>query len=331
MAEKANDTPLGQDVPYVRTVPFSDKQRLLDLPRYSLPPPTVIFRDENGFKPTVCVGRNDFQRTSDAYGNHAFLNTLNDLLKLEMHHKMSTWAYEMRRDAQAILPFLFLGPVSAAKDPSFIKCVGITLMIAARSGNAAKARPSLLHPDRISTTAGLVTMTCDFEGSHDLFPKLRPTIQAINEHLLNTCSRVPIQDVSDVRGKVFIFCETGNERSAIVVAAYLIAVFGVSAISAIHLIQSQRFSLTMDDRGKKMLADFYDLVQAEYEVSASNATEALSARQLNVHGDPSTPLAQSAKRGIDDVYESDVDMEHELEGPPDRNRQGVAPFADILD
>ncbi|KAK7892790.1 hypothetical protein LTR67_007027 [Exophiala xenobiotica] len=295
MAEKANDTPLGQDVPYVRTVPFSDKHRLIDLPRYSLPPPDVIFRDEDGFTPTVRVGRNDFQRTSDAYGSHLLLNAMNNLLTLEMHHKMSTWVYEMRREAQAILPFLFLGPISAAKDPSFIKSAGITLMIAARSSNAVKSRPGLLDPNRIATTAGLATMTCDFEGSHDLFPQLRTTIEAINEHLLHTCCRMPIQDVSDIRGKVFIFCETGN------------------------------------DRAKKILADFYDLVQAEYEVSASNAAEALSTWQFDMQRNHTTLLAQPAKRGIDDVYDSDVDMEREVGGLPDRSRQGVAPFADMLD
>ncbi|KAK5255310.1 hypothetical protein LTR40_010876 [Exophiala xenobiotica] len=87
----------------------------------------------------------------------------------------------------------------------------------------------------------------------------------------------------------------------------------------------------MDDRAKKILADFYDLVQAEYEVSASNAAEALSTWQFDMQRNHTTLLAQPAKRGIDDVYDSDVDMEQEVGGLPDRNRQGVAPFADMLD
>ncbi|KAL6244691.1 hypothetical protein RBB50_008219 [Rhinocladiella similis] len=326
MAGYVNEAPLGRDA-YVRTTPFSNK-RLLDPPRVHIPPPTLTWENRN-HTAILSVEHGHFEHATDGYGDPTFLNSLNELHKLDMEHTMSSWTYEMRRRAHSILPFLLLGPVSAARDPDFIERAGITLVIATRSSTAVSTRPNFLHPNTLPSVAGLQKMTCDSEASYDLFPKLRPTIKAMNDHLQATSERVPIQAASDVRGRILVYCESGNGRSANLIAAYLIAVFGVSAISALHVIQSQRFCITPDDASKQMLVNFERLVEAERQVSGVNAAVAakLDSRQYE---DNTIPAARRAKRGIDEVDDLDIDMD-ETDEVESIARQGVAPYADSME
>jgi len=327
MAETASDHLCHQTAPYVQAIPYSDK-RLFEGPRVQVPPPSLDYR--NG-RPSFHVPGNPYDQTSHEYGNPVFLRALNACHELAMNHMMLSWHYEMRRTAQPILQFLFLGPSNPAKDIDFIKKNGITLMVAVRSSKAVQARPTFLEPRAFPSSAGLATMTVDFEYPHDFMPKLRPTIRAINNHLESSCTRLPIEDINDVRGKVLVFCESGNDRSPVLVAAYLMCVFGVTAFSAIHIIQSQRFCITMSDEMKNMLLGLQEIIKAERQVSVSNSTSQLPAGQRNKE-EHLTSLRRPAKRNVDDVYEGDLDNGH---GPSDGEdvdvREGVAPFADMFD
>ncbi|KAK6382649.1 hypothetical protein LTS17_003318 [Exophiala oligosperma] len=308
MAGHVEDAPLGRDA-YVRTTPFSDKH-LLVANRVALPPPRTIWPIGQPTA-TLSVEQWDVEHTTDVYGDPGFLTSLNKLQKLGMEHTMDSWTYEDRRVAQNILPFLFLGPVSAAKDPDFIRRAGITLVIAMRSSAAVKTRPNFLHPSTVPSMAGLQTMTCDAEASYDLFPKLRPTIKGMNDHLQATCSRMPIQAASDVRGRIFVY------------------LFGVSAISALQVVQSRRFSIAPDDAAKQMLVNFEGLVEAERQVSGVDAVsvaKSLSRQNENTPG----PASRPAKRGYHEFDDSDVDMDESNEVET-ITRQGIAPYADSYD
>ncbi|KIW15982.1 hypothetical protein PV08_06033 [Exophiala spinifera] len=325
MAGNLGDSPLGRDV-YVRTTPFSNK-RLLEPPRVHIPPPALNWENRH-HTATLSVERRHFEHTTNSYGDPSFLNSLNELQMLVMEHKMHSWTYEMRRLAHSILPYLFLGPVSAAKDPDFIRRAGITLVIATRSSAAVKTRPNFLHPNTLPAVAGLETMTCDFEASYDLFPKLRPTIKAMNDHLQASCDRMPIQAASDIRGRILVYCESGNGRSANLIAAYLIAVFGVSAISALHIIQSQRFCIAPDDAAKQMLVNFERIVEAERQVSRVNAASTAESRSRQQENNTNS-AARPAKRGINELDDMDINMD-ELDGVETMTRQGIAPYADSM-
>jgi hypothetical protein len=329
MTRTVTDEGHDRSANYVQASPYSNK-RLLEPPRVYIPPPDLDY--ENG-KPSFHVSSIPFVQTSHEYGNPAFLKALNACHQLHMSHTMHSWQYEMRRTAQPILPFLWLGPSSIARDSNFVKRHDITLLVAVRRSSAVLARSTFLDPSAFASSAGLASMTFDFEGPHDFLRTVRLTIRAINDHLEATIVEQPVEEEGlNMRGKALIFCESGNDRSPVLVAAYLIIVFGITAISAIHVIQSQRFCITMSDEMKNMLLDLEQINVAERQVLSSNNTARPFEVRLKQQGTIFKPLQKPNKRCIDDVYDSDEDMFSEPHQRHDAGiRQGVAPFADILD
>ncbi|KIX05734.1 uncharacterized protein Z518_03706 [Rhinocladiella mackenziei CBS 650.93] len=327
MGTSADDL-YGHSTSYVKAFPYSDK-RHFESPRVHIPPPNLDY--QNG-KPSFHVFSAPFEQSSSEYGNPSFLKALSAGHRLDMSHTMLSWKYEMRRTAQPILPFLLLGPSSAARDREFVKNTGITLMVAVRSVRAVIARPTFLHPATFPSSEGISTLTFDFEFPHDFIPKLRPVIRSINDHLETTCAQTPVENVHDIRGKALIFCESGNDRSAVLVAAYLMVIYGVSAFSAIHVVQSQRFCITMSDDMKNVLLDLQEILKAERQVSSSNSAVRQFDSPVNQSQGSSSLIQRPMKRTIDDVYNSEEDLGHEtLRGDNVDVREGVAPFTDILD
>ncbi|EXJ95131.1 hypothetical protein A1O1_00250 [Capronia coronata CBS 617.96] len=300
--------------PYVQSFPYSDK-RLFEPPRVQIPPPALDY--QHG-RPTFRVSSTSFGQMSGIYGDPTFLRALTACYNLNMRHTMLSWQYEMRRTAQAIVPFLFLGPSSAAKDPEFVKRTGITLLVAVRNTTSVRTRPAFLDPALFPSSEGISTLTFDFDSPYDFIPNLRPIVRAMNDHLAATCIRTPPKDVSDIKGKILVFCESGNDRSTVLVAAYLMATFGISAVSAIHIIQSQRFSITTSDEMKNVLLDWQEIVKAERQVAAGQ-------QQASSFVLPQRPV----KRNIDHVYDNDdAGLDSQQSGNLEV-REGVAPFADV--
>lgn len=315
---------------YVPSLPYSNRRRF-EPPRVQMPPPDL---DYHHGKPTFLVSSTSYGQPSDEYGDPTFLQALTTCYNLDIRHSMLSWRYEMRRTAQLILPFLFLGPSSAARDAEFVKRTGITLLVAVRNTSSVKTRPGFLDPAQFASSAGISTLTFDFDSPYDFIPNLRPIIQAINNHLATTCSRTPPEDVGDIAGKVLVFCESGNDRSTMLVAAYMMAIFGVSAVSAIHIIQSQRFSITTSDEMKNMLLDLQEIIKAERQVSHWGAS--MTHSDYPTPGQqqaPSLPLPQRrTKRSIDHVYASEDGAESVFQHSEDLDaREGTAPFADVAD
>ncbi|OAP58328.1 hypothetical protein AYL99_07418 [Fonsecaea erecta] len=306
---------------YFATQDYSDK-RQLGAPKVFVPPPDLEYH--NG-KPSFRVHVSPFTQLSTHYGNPDFLAALVACQKLDLNHSLLIWQYEMRRSAQSILPFLLLGPSSSAKDPVFVKQAGITLLVAVRSLRSLQTRPSFLDPASFPSSAGRATLTLDFDRPHDFIPLVKSTVRAINDHLEASCVSTPAQHLDDIRGKVLVFCESGNERSPLLVAAYLMIVYGVDAIAAIHIIQSQRFCIVLSDEMKNVLLDLQAITRAERQVSDSSAGK-------STHGPDAAPRPKTlGKRNLDDFYDSDETMECDSEHLyGSRVREGVAPFVDSL-
>ncbi|KIY00499.1 uncharacterized protein Z520_04184 [Fonsecaea multimorphosa CBS 102226] len=307
---------------YAAAQDYSDK-RQLEAPKVFVPPPDLEYH--NG-KPSFRVRVSPFTYSATHYGNPDFLAALVNSHKLDLTHSMLIWQYEMRRSAQHILPFLLLGPSSSAKDPVFLKQTGITLLVAVRSTRSLLTRPTFLDPASFPSSAGRATLTLDFDHPREFIPLVKSTVRAINDHLESSCVSTPVQDIDDVRGKVLVFCESGNERSPLLVAAYLMIVYGVDATVAIHIIQSQRFCIGLSDEMKNVLLDLQAITRAERQVSNSDAG-------ASSHGDNDVPPTRKlGKRSLDEFYDADENMECDSEhiyGA--RAREGVAPFVDVFE
>jgi protein tyrosine/serine phosphatase len=138
--------------------------------------------------------------------------------------------------------------------------------------------------------------------------------------------------VHDIPGKVLVFCESGNDRSATVVTAYLMVLYGLGAVEAMQLVQSQRFCLAIEDGSKNMLQTFEDILKAKRDVAIEHDLDTqLSQALMQKHDAASGASTTAKKRSYDSVNGSDEDMKdcESVEGDEEvEGRLGQAPFQD---
>lgn len=256
----------------------------------------------------------------------------------QIHHvlteKTSEWKYEHRRAAQLILPFLYLGPSAAAKDKEFLKREGITMLLAVR--NIMSAQASLLSGKKVALELHIASATIDVAGNQELIAAFPAAIKIINDHLLSVYRTqtflFPGASTGDVminpqtfrRGKVLVFCESGNERSACAVIAYMIAMFGFDLEGAITFAMSQRFCVALDDDMTRLLKAFYDIVQAQRMVASAHK------ENHNPASEPSNQSWHRGKRGINETRDAEdgdiLDMDIDMDMDRFEHRDGHQPF-----
>ena len=233
------------------------------------------------------------------------------------------WEYDQRRKAQKILPFLFLGPMTAARDREFLKREGITMLLAVRNTMSAQAK--LLSVGKVAGDLGLHSTTVDVAGNQELIAAFPRAIQEINSHMHHQYSllkastppadgdRCLHRKTDNSIGKVLVFCESGNERSAAVVAAYLITMYNMDFIRTIQVMQAQRFCVAFDESLKALLQTYAAMVEAKRDVARSVLVQDeklmlddQSRRRTQDGADQ--VLAKGGKRSLDEAYSTDVEM-----------------------
>lgn len=227
----------------------------------------------------------------------------------------------MRRQAQPILPFLYLGPSAAARDIDALKREGITMLLVIRSTMTAAAK--LLSGEKVANQLGIEATAVDVAWNPELIAAFPQIVKIINDHLVSVYRQPSSQGLgasnttsSTSQGKVLVFCESGNERSATVVAAYLMAMHDLDVVSAIQFVQSQRFCVAFDDSLKNLLYNYQQLLEAQKSVSVAQ--------------DQQRAPSVGAKRSRDDSMEEDDDMDLDLVADVERfrGRNGFAAFYD---
>jgi serine/threonine/tyrosine-interacting protein len=308
--------------PYVQNRP--------EAPRYVVPPPNLGY--ETGKPVFTLTNAAPHVDVSTEFGNPVFLRALVSQGAYHVKHQGLEWKYDQRRAAQKILPFLLLGPGTAAQDVNFVRTKGITLLVAVRSASAARLQARLLDPSKFVSSAGLQTLTLDLDSPYDMITKLPPAIKTINDHIERSCNPILPTSLDDIPAKVLVFCESGNDRSATVVTAYLMVLYGLGAVEAMQLVQSQRFCLAIEDGSKNMLQTFDDILQAKRDVAVEhNLDMRLSQVPMQQPSNTGGGSKKTTKRSYDSANESDEDMEdRELEEGEDEmeGRIGQAPFQD---
>jgi serine/threonine/tyrosine-interacting protein len=211
--------------------------------------------------------------------------------------RSSDWSYEQRRRAQPLLDFLYLGPNSVIRDLAFLEHAGITLIMVVRDSRMTNTRLASL--DKARRALNIQHHYVDFQGNEQLIGMFPGVIRIINDHLLSI-HHTGAGGTNARRGKVLIACETGNERSATLAAAYIMAMFNADMITTLQFISVQRFCCCLDEDVKRKLQCWEDLLHAQSQVAAQNRS---------VEGTQHLPSnVQHAKRHIDEV----VGMSQEL-------------------
>lgn len=314
-----NETPAKPHTPiqeYVYHIPRP--------PSYWISPPNFEAAEEYSIQVDASY---DYELTG--FPNVDFLKSVNHTNSKEPG-SIFEWNYEQRWAAQAILPFLYLGPTSVIRDGRFLQQHGITMVLSIRlvltsgskSWDVAVADPAI----EISTI--------DVEGMQDLIAAFPRGIDIINAHMSKVFHNGQQPSVTSgpltnpPYGAVLVCCETGNERSPCMIAAYLMAMYAISFVKAIQIVQAQRFSATLDEESKNILQTYHSILEAQRKVIRSDINDA---RRTFGNADACYDVAQTNKRSLDDMYDDEIDT-----GLPDMSslelpvgkRDGQAPFQD---
>ena len=305
-------------------------------PRIFVPPPLLI---GSGAEQANFFSKSSGSATAGDAAGFKFLATVNDP-QYQLRGHVMDWRYEERRFAQEILPFLYLGPVGAARDRDFLQRAGITMVLAIRSSQMGAMQMAMLAP-KMPRELGLETATVDLNGNM-IIPSMRTAIEHINAHLApryhswpgrtQTPSSTGAQGNFQLPGKVLVMCESGNEKSAAVVAAYILAMYPVDLVQALQIVQSQRFCVSIDDRTRHILRSFEDLLKAQADVDRRSESEGgMKLDSLEHEGsDVADASRGNAKRTIDQAYDDEnmADVDGALAGESLARREGLAPFAE---
>ena len=295
-------------------------------PRLVIPPLSV---GSNGLPDLQMISGPSHDFESSGFANSEFLKTVTygNFIK---SNAMLEWKYEERRKAQQILPFLHLGPSSTARDQAYLEREGITMVLAVRNTLSAHAR---LLGSKVAEGMGLDVKAIDVAGNMELIAAFPRGIETINTHLTEVYQQQ--QQLKDTgngvqprMGKVLVFCESGNERSASLVVAYVMAMYSKDLVTAIQIVQAQRFAVAFDDSLRHLLSTYETILEAKRDVvQASRMQQGPDANTAGM-----VPVTQSnrTKRAFNEVGEDEdwdmveADGSSSLRSPSWRG--GAAPF-----
>ena len=230
--------------------------------------------------------------------------------------------------------------MAAARDQSFLQREGITMVLAVRNTRSAQAK---VLGSKSAEELGIESKAIDVAGNQELIAAFPRAIAVINTHLstmyqLQQAKAAPSTALALahsplVPGKVLVFCESGNERSATVVTAYIMAMYSTDLIKAVQIVQAQRFAVAFDDPLRNLLATYEimlkakrDVLQADSHMAGRGGVGALGTGNRTLEG-----FASSSKRTLDDAYDDDTDMnggEEHMDHERFERRMGSAPFHD---
>ncbi|KAL1953399.1 hypothetical protein VTO42DRAFT_2943 [Malbranchea cinnamomea] len=172
------------------------------------------------------------------------------------------WKYTMRREAQEILPYLWIGPASVARNPDYLSEHGITLLLGIR---AHPFHAHLVNGTRAAQTVGISCEHVEVNGMTEFAGMLMNIVRGINEHVCRCPRHAP--DPTKKLNKVLVFCETGNEKSLTVVVAYLMAMLDLDLVTAVYNVQARRLCANFDVNQRDMLLSFEMLLSAQRDVA----------------------------------------------------------------
>ncbi|KAI4185329.1 MAG: hypothetical protein LQ346_005926 [Caloplaca aetnensis] len=294
-------------------------------PRLIIPPAPL---DRKGAPDVHIRPSNNHKFDASGFSNTEFLATVT-YGDCSANVPMHEWKYEHRWNAQIILPFLFLGPISAARSHDFLRQNSITMLLAVRDFKSARAR---LLGSKAALEIGIPLATVDTTGHQELIAAFPRGIEIINTHLSAMYERSqnnPASNKASPPGKVLVFCESGNERSAAMVVAYIMAMYSMDVVRAIQFVHAQRFAVAFDDATKLLLQNYHAILSAQRDVYRSQQASANPARGRLAEGNPGMSRKPS-KRTLDDAYDDEDDMEVDWDGaradPVYEKRIGSAPF-----
>ncbi|KNG80987.1 putative dual specificity protein phosphatase 3 [Aspergillus nomiae NRRL 13137] len=227
------------------------------------------------------------------------------------------WKYCMRREAQKILPFLYLGPYASLKNTAWLKAQGFTLLLAIRD-----ERFPHVCGENAATELGIEAETFAVAQTQD-FVSIGPRlIRTINDHI--SSSHTPVSNEWPYK-KVLVFCETGNGYSGLALVAYLMVMLNLKLHQALAVVHAHRLSVEADEPSRQMLVSFESIIMAKRNVEEVRRATTEGAG-LMVPPQTVCKKRSFTHRNEDEAMEDIMDMGADEDTASDR--KPVAPFQD---
>ena len=241
-----------------------------------------------------------------------------------------------------VLPYIYLGPLVSAKDRTFLRREKITMLLGIRQRHSFESK--LMNGAlRVADELGIPYSTIDLADYQELIAAFPRVTADITAHMRQVHQKYQLQQTYSglntsateqelpSMGKVLVFCESGNERAAGVVAAYLMEMHSdVDYVKAMQLVQAQRFCVNFDDGMKRLLQCYWDILQARRMCEDAHKTVGW---QVPVGG--AAYKRGGSKRGLE-RDEEDMAVDSEMagvgsQGADDRDRFDGRQFVPFVD
>lgn len=174
---------------------------------------------------------------------------------IEQPSILTDWRYEYRRVAQQIDDTLWLGPLCVVRKEEFLQEHNIRVLI---SISDIRMVPAVVRHK--------YEPSGDFKClSYDPGNRFNSPLQIVSQ-LTDICKI--IEEAEQMGVSSLVYCESGNDASAIVATSYMIYKYHMSFVKAIQHVQSKRFSIALDDAAKYNLRTFEDICSAQRPIDA---------------------------------------------------------------
>ncbi|OAJ40102.1 hypothetical protein BDEG_23875 [Batrachochytrium dendrobatidis JEL423] len=154
------------------------------------------------------------------------------------------WQYEMRRDMQEIIPGLWLGPYSCARDNSLLHLKGITHILCVRESNE-----EMMVRMRFPEEFHYLCIQASDSPLQNLIPLFPKATSFIHTAITNG-------------GSVLVHCNGGISRSPAFVVAYMMDMHDMQFAAAFQFVQSKRFCMNPIEVFKYQLREYEPIIMA---------------------------------------------------------------------
>lgn len=224
------------------------------------------------------------------------------------------WSYADRHKAHPILDYLSLGPASVVRKPGFLEDAGITMVLAVRDARFPTSFQGALDTAERSGVVAKSVLVDHTEPGFGLLRVHGEFVRHINRHLLALAESSPWPAH---RGRVLVVCETGSDRSVLMVGSYIMAMYGLGVVDVVPFMLMQRFCATVTDPYRRALQTLEDLLRARLDVTIQRGASA--ARDAAMDAAMDALDSGGKKRAADDDDDDN--------GGPEV-RPGAAPYKD---
>lgn len=165
------------------------------------------------------------------------------------------WTYSKRHTAQAIIPGLWVGPLSILRNTDLLEENNIRVLVSLTDTRIVPAVIKYKYEQSPDYRCYAYDPGHKISNPFAIVPQLLEICQVIDNALE--------QGVG-----VVLFCESGNECSGLVAASYLIYK-GMEMMRAVLYVQHKRFSISFDSTCLHNLTTFQDICMAHRNVTVS--------------------------------------------------------------